>query len=129
MLNLSIGAHIQTGLDGSRTRTTIEKAVRFIYTSSTHACTKSDFILEDSTNSTTRRNRSPIYFHTHLVRQRHYFGNLLSKVQLLKKLEKSPEVQRLADMISTVSSKKQHNLALPAKSYFYLQTLRRCYYI
>ena len=86
MLNVSIGAQIQTGLDGSRTRTTIEKAVRFIYTSSTHACTKLGFILEDSTNSTTRRNRSPIYFYTRLVRQRHYFGNLLSKVQLLKSI-------------------------------------------
>ena len=61
MLNVSIGTQIQTGLDGSRTRTTIEKAVRFIYSSSTHACTKSGFILEDSTNSTTRRNRSPIH--------------------------------------------------------------------
>ena len=56
--------------------------------SSTHACTKSGFILEDSTK----------------VRQRHYFGNLLSKVQLLKKLEKSHEVQRVVDMISIVSS-------------------------
>ena len=74
--------------------------------SSTHACTKSGFILEDSTNSTTRRNRSPIYFYTRLVRQRHYFGNLLSKVQLLKKLEQSPEVQRVVDMISIVSSTK-----------------------
>ena len=37
------------------------------------------------------------------------FGNLLSKVQLMKKLEKSPEVQRLADMISTVSSTKNIN--------------------
>ena len=101
-----IGAQIQTGFDGSRTRTTIEKAIRFIYTSSTHACTQSGFILEDSTNSTTRRNRSPIYFYTRLVRQLHYFGNLLSNVQLLKKLEKSPEVQRLADMISTISSTK-----------------------
>ena len=45
-------------------------------------------------------------FYTRLVRQRHYFGNLLSNVQLLKKLEKSPEVQRLADMISTISSAK-----------------------
>ena len=108
MLNVSIGAHIQTGLDGSRARTTIEKAVFLIYTSSTHAFTKSGFILEDSTNSTTRRNRSPIYFFSRLVRQRHYFGNLLSKVQLLKSLktQKSPEVQRLADMISTVSSTK-----------------------
>ena len=43
-------------------------------------------------------------FYTRLVRQRHYFGNLLSTVQLLKKLEHSPEVQRLADMINTVSS-------------------------
>ena len=101
MLNVSIGAQIQTGLDGSLTRTTIENAFRFIYTSSTHVCTQSGFILEDSTNSTTRRNRSPIYVYTRLVRQRHYFGNLWSKVQLLKKLEKSPEVQRLADMIST----------------------------
>ena len=106
MLNVSIGAQNQTGLDGSRTRTTVEKAVRFIYTSSTHVCTESGFILEDSTNSTTRRNRSPIYFYTRLVRQLHYFGNLLSNVQLLKKLEKSPEVQRLADMISTISSTK-----------------------
>ena len=104
MLNVSKGAQIQTGLDGSRARTTIGKAVLFIYTSSTHACTQSGFILEDSTNSTTRRNRSPIYFYTRLVRQLHYFGNLLSNVQLLKKLEKSPEVQRLADMISNVSS-------------------------
>jgi len=101
-----IGAHIETGLDGSRTRTTVEKAVRFIYTSSTHVCTESGFILEDSTNSTTRRNRSPIYFYTRLVRQRHYFGNLLSKVQLLKKFETSPEIQRLVDMINTVSSTK-----------------------
>ena len=61
MLSVSIGSQIQTGLDRSRTRTTIENAV--IYT-------------------------------------------LLSKVQLLKKLEKSPEVQRLVDMISTVSSTK-----------------------
>ena len=45
-------------------------------------------------------------FYTRLVRQRHYFGNLLSKVQLLKKFETSPEVQRLADMINTVSSTK-----------------------
>ena len=59
MLNVSIGAQIQTGLDGSRTRTTIEKAVLLIYTSCTHAFTKSGFILEDSTNSTTRR--SPIH--------------------------------------------------------------------
>jgi len=101
MLNVSIGAQIQTGLDRSRTRMTIENAFRFLYTSSTHACTQSGFILEDSTNSTTRRNRSPIYVYTRLVRQRHYFGKLWSKVQLLKKLEKSPEVQRLADMIST----------------------------
>ena len=59
-----IGAQIQTGFDGSRTRTTIEKAIRFIYTSSTHACTQSGFILEESTHSTTRRNRSPIYLYT-----------------------------------------------------------------
>ena len=45
-------------------------------------------------------------FYTRLVRQRHYFGNLLSKVQLLKMLENSPEVQRLAYMINTVSSAK-----------------------
>ena len=102
----SIGAQIQTGLDGSRTHTTVEKAVRFIYSSSTHACTKLGFILEDSTNSTPRRNTSTIYCYTRLVRQRHYFGNLLSNVQLLKRLEKSPEVQRLADMISTISSTK-----------------------
>ena len=106
MLRESIGAQIQTGLDGSRTRAAVEKAVHFIYSSSTHACTKLGFILEDSTNSTTRRNTSTIYCYTRLVRQRHYFGNLLSNVQLLKKLEKSPEVQRLADMISTISSTK-----------------------
>ena len=48
MLNVYIGAHIHTGLDGSRTRTAVEKAVRFIYTSSTRSCTQSGFILEEA---------------------------------------------------------------------------------
>ena len=84
------------------TNTHDDRKSRPLHLSFKHTCLyKTGFILEDSTNSTTRRNRSPIYVYTRLVRQRHYFGNLWSKVQLLKKLEKSPEVQRLADMIST----------------------------
>ena len=71
MLNVSIGAQIQTGLDRSRTRTTIEKAGRFIYIPSTHDWTKFLKIVKTV--------KIPIYFYTRLIWQSFVKGPTVEK--------------------------------------------------